>query len=84
MMYYLVVATLMLAFPVLSVAVEVAHFSTGVNSALIGKWFVFWSNPPNPGRSCASSGSAIWCWESSESSACGCHRGSLPSHSQED
>jgi hypothetical protein len=42
-MYYLVVATLMLAFPVLSVAVEAAHFSSDVDSILIGKWFVFWS-----------------------------------------
>lgn len=42
-MYYLVVATLMLAFPVLSIAVEAAHFATRVDSVLIGKWFVFWS-----------------------------------------
>jgi hypothetical protein len=42
-MYYIVVATLMLAFPVLSVAVEAAHFSTAIDSILIGKWFVFWS-----------------------------------------
>jgi uncharacterized protein DUF6790 len=42
-LYYVVVATLMLAFPVLSVVVEAAHFSTDVNSVLIGKWFVFWS-----------------------------------------
>jgi hypothetical protein len=33
----------MLAFPVLSIAVEAARFSTGVDSVLIGKWFVFWS-----------------------------------------
>lgn len=42
-MYYIVVATLMLAFPVLSVAVEAARFSTAIDSILIGKWFVFWS-----------------------------------------
>lgn len=42
-MYYLVVATLMFVFPVLSVAIEAAHFSIGVDSILIGKWFVFWS-----------------------------------------
>ena len=42
-MYYIVVATLMLALPVLSVAVEAARFSTAIDSILIGKWFVFWS-----------------------------------------
>src|SRR5262245_40977121 len=42
-MYYAVVATLMFAFPVLSVAIEATHFSAAVDSALIGKWFVFWS-----------------------------------------
>ncbi|HEY0725675.1 MAG TPA: hypothetical protein VGD41_17075 [Pyrinomonadaceae bacterium] len=38
-MYYIVVATLMLAFPALSVAVEAARFSTAIDSILIGKWF---------------------------------------------
>jgi hypothetical protein len=42
-MYYVIVATLMFAFPVLSVTVEVVHSSAAVDSALIGKWFVFWS-----------------------------------------
>jgi hypothetical protein len=42
-MYYVVVATLMLAFPVVSVAIEAARFSTGVDAVLVGKWFVFWS-----------------------------------------
>jgi hypothetical protein len=42
-MYYVIVATLMFAFPVLSVAVEVGNSSAAVDSALVGKWFVFWS-----------------------------------------
>lgn len=33
----------MFAFPVLSVAVEVGHSSAALDSALVGKWFVFWS-----------------------------------------
>ena len=43
MLYYVIVATLMLAFPVLSIAIEAAHLSTDVDAVLIGKWFVFWS-----------------------------------------
>jgi uncharacterized protein DUF6790 len=42
-MYYVVVATLMFALPVLSLAVEAIHSSAAVDSALVGKWFVFWS-----------------------------------------
>jgi hypothetical protein len=42
-LYYVVVATLMFALPVLSVAIEATHSSIRVDSLLIGKWFVFWS-----------------------------------------
>ena len=43
MMYYLVVATLMLAFPLASVGVEASTTSTAIGAALIGRWFVFWA-----------------------------------------
>lgn len=42
-MYYVVVATLMFAFPLLSIGVEASTTSAVVGAALIGKWFVFWA-----------------------------------------
>jgi hypothetical protein len=42
-MYYAVVATLMFAFPLLSIAIETATGRSALGAALIGKWFVFWS-----------------------------------------
>lgn len=42
-MYYAVVATLMFAFPLLSVAFETVTGRSVPGAALIGKWFVFWS-----------------------------------------
>jgi hypothetical protein len=42
-MYYAVVATLMFAFPLLSVAIEAIAGRSPFSAALIGKWFVFWS-----------------------------------------
>lgn len=43
MMYYIAVATLMLAFPLASVGIEAATTNTAIDAALIGKWFVFWA-----------------------------------------
>lgn len=42
-MYYAVVATLMLVFPLLSVGVEASTTGATVGAPLIGKWFVFWA-----------------------------------------
>jgi len=42
-MYYGIVATLMFAFPFLSIAGEVATLGASISAALIGKWFVFWA-----------------------------------------
>lgn len=42
-MYYFVVATLMFAFPLLSIGVEASTTSAAVGAALIAKWFVFWA-----------------------------------------
>ena len=42
-MYYAVVATLMFAFPLLSIAIEAAVANAAPGVALVGKWFVFWS-----------------------------------------
>lgn len=42
-MYYVIVFTLMFAFPILSVAVEATRSAAVLDAALIAKWFVFWS-----------------------------------------
>lgn len=42
-MYYAVVATLMFAFPLISIGVESSLTGAHVGAALIGKWFVFWA-----------------------------------------
>ncbi|HKS57152.1 MAG TPA: DUF6790 family protein [Steroidobacteraceae bacterium] len=42
-MYYIVVATLMFAFPLLSVGIEASTTGASIDAALIGKWFVFWA-----------------------------------------
>lgn len=42
-MYFAVVATLMFAFPLLSVAVEAGAARSALDAALVGKWFVFWA-----------------------------------------
>ena len=42
-MYYVIVATLMFAFPLLSIGIETTAGRSALGAALIGKWFVFWS-----------------------------------------
>lgn len=42
-MYYAIVATLMFAFPLGSIAMEAAALGSSVAPALVAKWFVFWS-----------------------------------------
>lgn len=42
-MYYAIVATLMFAFPLISIGVEASLTGETVGAALIGKWFVFWA-----------------------------------------
>ena len=42
-MYYAIVATLMFAFPLLSVGIEATAGRAALSAALVGKWFVFWS-----------------------------------------
>ena len=41
-MYYAIVATLMLTFPALSIAIDASMLQTNVSWFLIGKWCVFW------------------------------------------
>ena len=42
-MYYTIVALLMFAFPVLSIAYEATMHAPQLLMPLVGKWFVFWS-----------------------------------------
>jgi hypothetical protein len=42
-MYYAIVATLMFAFPLISIGVEASLRGEPVAAVLIGKWFVFWA-----------------------------------------
>lgn len=42
-MYYTIVATLMFAFPLLSVGIESSGSGASLGAVLIVKWFVFWS-----------------------------------------
>jgi hypothetical protein len=42
-MYYVIVVTLMFAFPLISVCVESSLMGAQVGAALVGKWFVFWA-----------------------------------------
>lgn len=42
-MYYLIVATLMFAFPLISIGATMATTPATLAADLVGKWFVFWS-----------------------------------------
>jgi len=42
-MYYAIVAALMFAFPLASIAIEPWHAGAGMSAALVAKWFTFWS-----------------------------------------
>jgi hypothetical protein len=42
-MYYVIVATLMFAFPLLSIALEASRGDALPLAVLAAKWFVFWS-----------------------------------------
>lgn len=42
-MYYAIVASLMFAFPLLSIAIEANASAGAFGASLVAKWFVFWS-----------------------------------------